>query len=306
MINYLKSILPRIQQHSKMLDDTSTFADIPWAFMDDDGHKVTYIFRRNNELLVSKQGEVVTGKWEYLPVMQSLLIEHEGRKRMYNQGFLNEAIMLLKKDGTDEIFPLGNLQKLPALDIERYIEGFLVPTIEKGQVGNAAPSNEGIQKLTDGRQITILKKSGATTFYDKGNEIRRFENGQVASNTISNGCYRLVDGNEIDITNGKIQMVYKWVEYKTKERIVFEIRHPYEYTFSGNLSHRREGIEKGLICGTQLPENQWIELEDKDGSLIISQGKVLKTYSKLDTYYITVLILALIIIAITSYYSMRN
>lgn len=130
MLNYLKSILPRIQQHSKKLDDVATFVEIPWGFKDEDGHKVTYIFRRNNELLVSKQGEAVTGKWEYLPVMQSLLIEHEGRKRMYNQGFINDTIMLLRKDGTDEIFPLGNVQLLPTLNIEGYIDINLIPMLE--------------------------------------------------------------------------------------------------------------------------------------------------------------------------------
>ena len=303
MINYLKSILPRIQQHSKMLDDTATFADIPWAFMDDDGHKVTYIFRRNNELLVSKQGEVVSGKWEYLSVMQSLLIEHEGRTRMYNQGFLNEAIMLLKKDGTDEIFPLGNLQKLPALDIERYIEGYLVPTIDKGQVGNAAPLNDGFKKLSDGRQIIILKKSGATTFYDKGNEVRLFENGQAGISP-SDGIYRLTEGNEIEIASGKIQMVYKWVEHKTKDGIVFQIRQPYRYNYSENLMNLESGILTGSKCNSQLPENQWIELDDQFRSILIKNGKVEKVEFKAEYEIILVLVAVIAIIILTLFFAL--
>ena len=84
MIDYIKSLLPRLQQYSKSLNDTAIFAEVPWIFIDDEGVPVTYIFRRNFDLLVSKRGEVTTGRWEYLSVMQSLLIEHANRKQMYN------------------------------------------------------------------------------------------------------------------------------------------------------------------------------------------------------------------------------
>lgn len=91
MRDYISSILPRIQQYSKQLNEEANFVEIPWGFIDDDGNKVTYIFRRNSELLVSQKGEVATGHWEYLPVVQSMLIEYNGVKRMYNQGFLDKA-----------------------------------------------------------------------------------------------------------------------------------------------------------------------------------------------------------------------
>lgn len=296
MINYLKSILPRIQQHSKMLDDTATFADIPWAFMDDDGHKVTYIFRRNNELLVSKQGEVVTGKWEYLPVMQSLLIELEGRKRMYNQGFLNEAIMLLKKDGTDEIFPLGNLQKLPDLDIERYIEGFLVPNLNKGEFPRNLDSSGDTEMLVGGKKITIKKKQGGITHFDKGNEVVFSENGLNAMK-VPDGNYRLVNGNEIEVVDNKISMTYKWIEYKTKEGIVFQIRHPYEFTYAGNLLSPVYGIIPGSPCTLGTPENQPVELDDNCRSILVKNGKIEKIIIK-DDYAIVIIIVSAIVLAI--------
>jgi len=52
MLEYITSLLPRLQQFSKSLNDTAIFADVPWVFLDGDGERVTYIFRRNNELLL--------------------------------------------------------------------------------------------------------------------------------------------------------------------------------------------------------------------------------------------------------------
>ena len=62
MKTYINSLLPRLQRYSKKLNDTAIFAEIPWSYLDEDGDRVVYIFRENQELLVSKRGEVTTGK----------------------------------------------------------------------------------------------------------------------------------------------------------------------------------------------------------------------------------------------------
>ena len=40
MIAYLQSLLPRLAQYSKKLDDTAAFVDIPWAFIDETNVKI--------------------------------------------------------------------------------------------------------------------------------------------------------------------------------------------------------------------------------------------------------------------------
>ena len=125
MIAYLQSLLPRLAQYSKKLDDTAAFVDIPWAFIDETNVKITYIFRRQGDILVSRQGEVSRGTWEYLPQIQSLLIQAQGKERIYNQGLLlDSAVMVLRKDGTDEIFALANPDKIPNMDVVAYLESF--------------------------------------------------------------------------------------------------------------------------------------------------------------------------------------
>lgn len=125
MVDYLKSILPRLQLYSKQLNEEANFVDVPWAFRDGDGAVVTYLFRRNNELLVTKQGEVVTGRWEFIASLRSLLVEYDGRKRLYNQGYLDpeKAVLILRKDSTEELFVLGNKEVIADLDVAGYLEG---------------------------------------------------------------------------------------------------------------------------------------------------------------------------------------
>lgn len=133
MTDYLKSILPRLQRYSKQLNEEANFVDVPWAFRDTDGVMVTYLFRSSNELLVTKQGEVVTGRREYISSLRSLLIEYDGRKRLYNQGYLDpeKAVLILRKDSTEELFVLGNKEVIVDMDVAGYLEGKFPTNIPK-------------------------------------------------------------------------------------------------------------------------------------------------------------------------------
>jgi hypothetical protein len=125
MATYLQSLVQRLKQHSKSLADTAGFIEIPWAFIDDTGTRVTYIFRRQGDILVSRQGEVTRGNWEYLPQIQSLLIQAQGKAHIYNQVLLlDSSIMVLRKDDTEELFALANPAKIADLDILGYLESF--------------------------------------------------------------------------------------------------------------------------------------------------------------------------------------
>ncbi len=172
MLDYITSLLPRLQQFSKGLNDTAIFADVPWVFIDGDGDRVTYIFRRNNELLVSKQGEVTTGHWEYLAAMQSLLIEHGNRKRMYNQGFVDNVVMALRKDGTEELFLLANQQALPDLDAVKYLER--KATVEKPilETPKKTKTKNNVEvRLTKPNRLAIIQVNSNQLPFSIGNYI---------------------------------------------------------------------------------------------------------------------------------------
>jgi hypothetical protein len=102
MKTYLSDIIPTIKSYSKKLDDVTILKNVHWKLIDEDsGDRIVYIFRDENELLISKNGEVDKGRWEYLG-NDSLLIEISDKAYLFKQGFYNDYVLGLKKDGVNE------------------------------------------------------------------------------------------------------------------------------------------------------------------------------------------------------------
>ena len=80
MLYFLQNLLPRLRQFSQSLDQAELFVDKPWVLIDEDGQQQTYIFRRGGELLMSLDGRVQMGSWEYIAPAQSLLVDRVADK----------------------------------------------------------------------------------------------------------------------------------------------------------------------------------------------------------------------------------
>lgn len=126
MITHVKEYVDRIKYHVKSLEDISLLTDHPWLNVNyQDGIRCIYVFRRkNNELLISINGEVKKGQWDYIPSMKSVVIEFNGETKLYNQGYVDGkdgSIMVLKKDGTEDWELFVNENKLKST-IEKLLE----------------------------------------------------------------------------------------------------------------------------------------------------------------------------------------
>lgn len=215
MKSYLSNILPRIQQFSKKLENTSLFVDIPWIFIDEEGNKLTYIFRQNNELLISKAGEVTSGKWEYLPFADSLLIDIEGQKRLYKHGFLDEGLMIMRKDETENLFITINSKKIPDLDVERYIntvQSNLIstksaPVVKKPEDNVYLPI---VKTLNNGKPVVFIIPDYPSEPKSK-NCLNRYVKYHGTEVLLPNGKYKLADGDVMKIFDGKC------IEYDMKD-----------------------------------------------------------------------------------------
>lgn len=120
MKTYLGSLLPKLKRYSARLDDLSLFVDQPWVKVDGNGSRTVYVFRKGGELLIAKNGDVSSGKWSYLDYMDALLLQNsQEEKKLYNCGFLDDAVMALKKDGREEYMLLANENKLEEQTLER-------------------------------------------------------------------------------------------------------------------------------------------------------------------------------------------
>ncbi len=100
---YLKSLLPKVQKFSKKLDNTALLVDKKWIALDNEQNHTSFIFRGNGDLLTTKEGNVIKGKWEYIPD-NNLLIERGGETVLLNHGFFDDSLLVLKRDGTSSNF----------------------------------------------------------------------------------------------------------------------------------------------------------------------------------------------------------
>lgn len=108
MKTYLADIIPKIKRYSEKLDNLTLLTNQHWVVLDElRNSKFVYIFRSNYELLISQNGKVEKGKWEYLG-NNSLLIERKDESYLFRHGFFDSNILALKVDGKDEFAFLIN------------------------------------------------------------------------------------------------------------------------------------------------------------------------------------------------------
>ena len=123
MKKYINNLIPRLREHSESLDRKELFIDIPWVFIDESLQQQKYIFKRDGSLIMSLNGKVTIGTWEYLSAARSLLIDRVEEKILLNQHFIDAAVMVLKRDGSsNELFYFANEIQIPDLDIVNYLK----------------------------------------------------------------------------------------------------------------------------------------------------------------------------------------
>ena len=99
---FIGEIIPKIQRFSKKLDDLTLLTNQHWVSISDILNKKTvYIFRPNKQLLISENGIVQKGCWEYLG-NQSLLIDTNKQSYLLKHSFFDENVIALKLDSSEK------------------------------------------------------------------------------------------------------------------------------------------------------------------------------------------------------------
>ncbi len=102
MKTYISDIFPKLQRFSEELNNQTLLSNQHWVLIDNIlTSKTIYIFRNNNDLLISNNGKVKRGRWEYLG-NNSLIIDKEDESYLFKQGFFDENVLALKVDGSKE------------------------------------------------------------------------------------------------------------------------------------------------------------------------------------------------------------
>lgn len=206
MIDYIKNIIPRIQQYSQGLNKEEIFVSKtePWIYVDENGNHHQYIFMRDKRLIMSYNGVVKTGNWERLPTNQ-LLINRIDDEILLDHIFVEEALLILKLSGSKDLpFILINTEKIPDLNIEKYLSKYEKHNKTKEHI------EEQTYRLLESGEIV-----GPKLYCDK---IINTENG-----VILNGIYQTTNfsGREYcEIINNTIKRVYYNVEYTYENKVI--------------------------------------------------------------------------------------
>jgi hypothetical protein len=215
MRTYISDIIPKIQRFSQKLDNLTLLTNQHWVVVDEIGSsKNVYIFRTNNDLLISQNGKVEKAKWEYLG-NNSLLIERKEDSYLFKHGFFDENILALKLDSKEEYAFLINETKYDGElnSIDRIIE-FLTKTyidsasLHRIQKTTGLALSEPITKID--KFLQTYQTDKGTIEVEKANEMVRlkpglkvFQNGNVAQD----GKYNIYGASHIHIESGIIKKI---------------------------------------------------------------------------------------------------
>lgn len=186
---FLKSIVNQLKNYSATIDKTSILIDKPWALIDDEFEMQKLIFKKDKELILSKNGQVQIGKWDYFPQAKSLLIDRNTDKILCNEAFIDEGVMILKLDGTENrFFMLANENIVPDLDGKKYLNNLRRQKLRIAEIN-----------LSDGRILEIQRNNEQYEKAKIGNLVT------VDSESIDDGKYQLSEQNKyIEINKGKV------------------------------------------------------------------------------------------------------
>jgi hypothetical protein len=156
MKTFLSDIFPKIQRYSEKLDNITLLTNQHWVSINDmSSSKIIYIFRTNNDLLVSTNGKVEKAKWEYLG-NKSLLIDRNTESYLFKHGFFDENILALKVDGSEEyaVFvnennydgELNSIERVFRFLKSKYLDPSIISTIEHTTGRNFKPDENKTQK----------------------------------------------------------------------------------------------------------------------------------------------------------------
>lgn len=196
---YLNSIVNQLRNYSDTLDKTSLLIDKPWALIDGDFEVQKLIFKKNKELILSKNGQANIGKWDYFPEAKSLLIDRNSDKILCNEEFIDEGVMILRLDGTEgRFFVLANENIIKDLDAMRYLKWLRYQKLKILE-----------RKLVDGRILEVQREDDSK-LPQIGNRVT------IDAEEVEDGKLQLAkQGRYLEIKNGLISKILYEIRYVT-------------------------------------------------------------------------------------------
>jgi hypothetical protein len=127
MHEYIINLLPRLKTLGRTLNQIEIFVDKEWLLLDaKTNNSHGYTFLRDKRLIVSFNNHNKIGHWGLLP-NRKLLIEFPNEAPLiFENAFLNDAVIVLKKNGVNnQPFILFDKMQIPDANVFKYFNRLL-------------------------------------------------------------------------------------------------------------------------------------------------------------------------------------
>lgn len=167
MKTYILEVIKRVKRFSEKFDVSTTLCDKTWVVFNDTGEREVYIFQTDGTVFITSDGVGIKGEWHWVSSNKSLIINKDNNVIMLHPEFVDNTILALTLDGTDEMAFLIDQDNKDAfiaktlLQLEQYF-------IEKEQK-MIAESNHKVE-IEKQKRIETLRQQKK---YEKEEEIKK-------------------------------------------------------------------------------------------------------------------------------------
>ena len=229
----LEAIVGQLRRSSAALDRINALRDQPWIVATETERHMMLIFQGNGKLLVTVNGDVHYGRYEVIEGAESVLLNLDGKPRLYKHGFIDDALMVLKLQGYGfEPLVLVNEAKVPDLDVEGYLERvYLGPAREAARVsGQALDPSSKLLGIINGAELRAWKQAGSNRYINvtlndevKDNGFLIYSDQSRALLIVDTEIKQVYKGIKEDIYSGDDIWIYRPITFKNpREQYVYQ------------------------------------------------------------------------------------
>lgn len=302
MKSFIHKFSDKISKSTNSFSKKNYLIDKPWALIDNDGQIQKLIFKKDGGLILSKNGKVTEGKWEYFSEAKSLLIDRVTDKILLKEQFVDDNALLFKKDGTEnDFFALANENTVPDYNVPKYIyevrkvelkmksisfnNGQVIqihnvnennyPQLYEGHDVELVDDEYNISKLNDG---TYFSHDQNNSFYVRDSKITMVTNNKLLRTKsdniicIENGVsdlnsYKYNIGRKIYLNGNPIynrrEIDYNNIIYEIKESVIENIYFLKTYELTnGNRIQIEQSIYYEISKGDKVVSGSWFPIPD--------------------------------------------
>lgn len=118
MKTYILDSINRLKRLGENLDAKTILCNKSWQIFNDTGEKELYIFQENGDILLSTNGIVSQGRWQYIYANKTILISIKENSYLLHPSFSINNIMAMNLDGTERYMLMIEEQSLLALQLK--------------------------------------------------------------------------------------------------------------------------------------------------------------------------------------------